>query len=107
MPLRALGELCGKNVPLNCPRGEVSSPIKSSPFVSFVNFVVKTSPSYPFALLRSSMNHNPLHIMSVVGARPNFMKIAPFVREIGRYPDRFRHTLVGWPYSGTDCGMPA
>jgi UDP-N-acetylglucosamine 2-epimerase (non-hydrolysing) len=42
----------------------------------------------------TSMNHNPLHIMSVVGARPNFMKIAPFVREIGRYPDRFRHTLV-------------
>jgi len=32
--------------------------------------------------------------MSVVGARPNFMKIAPFVRELGRHPDRFDHHLV-------------
>ena len=32
--------------------------------------------------------------MSVVGARPNFMKIAPFVRELSRHPDRFVHHLV-------------
>ncbi len=33
-------------------------------------------------------------IISVVGARPNFMKIAPFCHEIDRYPDEFEHVLV-------------
>jgi UDP-N-acetylglucosamine 2-epimerase (non-hydrolysing) len=32
--------------------------------------------------------------MSVVGARPNFMKIAPFVRALNRHPGRFEHVLV-------------
>ncbi|MEI6565023.1 MAG: UDP-N-acetylglucosamine 2-epimerase (non-hydrolyzing) [bacterium] len=32
--------------------------------------------------------------MSIVGARPNFMKIAPFVREIERFPAHFQHTLI-------------
>lgn len=32
--------------------------------------------------------------MSVVGARPNFMKIAPFVRQLERFPERFAHILV-------------
>ncbi len=36
----------------------------------------------------------PFHIVSVAGARPNFMKIAPIVRELGRDPDIFRATLV-------------
>jgi len=40
------------------------------------------------------MNHTKTKIMSVVGARPNFMKIAPFVRELSRFPDVFTHTLV-------------
>lgn len=40
------------------------------------------------------MSHGKLKIMSVVGARPNFMKIAPFVRELERFPDHFEHTLV-------------
>ena len=40
------------------------------------------------------MNHSKLNIMSVVGARPNFIKIAPFVREITRFQDDFSHTLV-------------
>ncbi|MEL6141507.1 MAG: UDP-N-acetylglucosamine 2-epimerase (non-hydrolyzing) [Bacteroidota bacterium] len=39
-----------------------------------------------------------MHIMSVVGARPNFMKIAPFIRAIHQYndnhPDKIEHTLV-------------
>ena len=35
-----------------------------------------------------------LKIMSVVGARPNFMKIAPFVRALSRHPGRFEHVLV-------------
>lgn len=35
-----------------------------------------------------------LKIMSVVGARPNFMKIAPFIHELGKYPDEFEHLLV-------------
>lgn len=32
--------------------------------------------------------------MSVVGARPNFMKIAPFLRELGRFQWRFDSRLV-------------
>lgn len=40
------------------------------------------------------MSHQKLKIMSVVGARPNFMKIAPFVRQLARFPDDFSHTLV-------------
>jgi len=40
------------------------------------------------------MSHRKLKILSVVGARPNFMKIAPFVRQLERFPDDFAHTLV-------------
>ncbi|MEI8140814.1 MAG: UDP-N-acetylglucosamine 2-epimerase (non-hydrolyzing) [bacterium] len=40
------------------------------------------------------MSRSKLNIISVVGARPNFMKIAPFVRELSRFPDIFTHTLV-------------
>lgn len=49
------------------------------------------------------MNPSKLKIMSVVGARPNFIKIAPFVRELERYPDLFQHTLVhtGQHYDAT------
>ncbi len=36
----------------------------------------------------------PFRLLLVVGARPNFMKIAPIVRELGRFPDRFAPTLV-------------
>ena len=36
----------------------------------------------------------PFRLLLVVGARPNFMKIAPIVRELGRFPDRFASTLV-------------
>jgi UDP-N-acetylglucosamine 2-epimerase (non-hydrolysing) len=32
--------------------------------------------------------------MSVGGARPNFMKLAPFVRELHKHPDLFEHFLV-------------
>ncbi|MEJ2716397.1 MAG: UDP-N-acetylglucosamine 2-epimerase, partial [Deltaproteobacteria bacterium] len=32
-------------------------------------------------------------IVSVVGARPNFMKIAPIERELGNYPE-LRHVTV-------------
>jgi UDP-N-acetylglucosamine 2-epimerase (non-hydrolysing) len=33
-------------------------------------------------------------IVSVVGARPNFMKIAPIVAELARRPDEFRSVLI-------------
>ncbi|HXT62553.1 MAG TPA: UDP-N-acetylglucosamine 2-epimerase (non-hydrolyzing) [Pyrinomonadaceae bacterium] len=33
-------------------------------------------------------------ILHVVGARPNYMKIAPIVREMARFPDDFAQTLV-------------
>ncbi len=36
----------------------------------------------------------PLHIVNVVGARPNFMKIAPIVRQLAEHSDRFRTTVV-------------
>jgi len=34
------------------------------------------------------------HVMSVVGARPNFMKTAPVIAAFARRPDAVRHTLV-------------
>lgn len=36
----------------------------------------------------------PFHILSVAGARPNFMKIAPIVSELAKHPSAFRSTLV-------------
>src|SRR5919198_6189456 len=33
-------------------------------------------------------------IVSVVGTRPNFMKIAPLARELSRRPDEFEHVVV-------------
>ena len=54
-------------------------------------------------------------LLLVVGARPNFMKIAPIVRELGRYPERFASTLVhtGQHYDAamsevffTELGLP-
>jgi UDP-N-acetylglucosamine 2-epimerase (non-hydrolysing) len=44
-----------------------------------------------------------LKILSVVGARPNFMKIAPLIQELRRYRDRFEHVLVhtGQHYDAT------
>jgi len=43
-------------------------------------------------------------ILSVVGTRPNFMKIAPIIAALGRRPDEFEHVLVhtGQHY---DAGM--
>src|SRR3954453_21132955 len=34
------------------------------------------------------------HVLSVVGARPNFMKTAPVIAALARRPDPVRHTLV-------------
>jgi UDP-N-acetylglucosamine 2-epimerase (non-hydrolysing) len=34
------------------------------------------------------------HVLSVVGARPNFMKTAPVISALARRPDPVRHTLV-------------
>jgi len=35
-----------------------------------------------------------IRIIHVVGARPNFMKIAPIMREMAKYPDKFEQILV-------------
>ncbi len=35
-----------------------------------------------------------MKVLHVVGARPNFMKIAPIMEEMARYPDRFQQVLV-------------
>lgn len=45
-------------------------------------------------------------ILSVVGARPNFMKAAPIIRALARRPERFSHTLVhtGQHYDQTMSG---
>ncbi len=40
------------------------------------------------------MSQGKLKVMSVVGARPNFMKIAPFARELARNGASFDHVLV-------------
>lgn len=49
------------------------------------------------------MNDPKVKIMSVVGARPNFMKIAPLARELARFPEHFEHILVhtGQHYDAT------
>jgi UDP-N-acetylglucosamine 2-epimerase (non-hydrolysing) len=56
-----------------------------------------------------------LKIINVVGARPNFMKMAPIIEAMNRYPDRFEHRLVhtGQHYDARmsdsfflDLGMP-
>jgi len=36
----------------------------------------------------------PKRVIHVVGARPNYMKVAPLMREMGRHPDNWRQTLV-------------
>jgi UDP-N-acetylglucosamine 2-epimerase (non-hydrolysing) len=35
-----------------------------------------------------------VRVLHVVGARPNFMKIAPIMAEMAKYPDRFQQILV-------------
>ena len=35
-----------------------------------------------------------LKIINVVGARPNFMKMAPIIEAMNRHPERFQHRLV-------------
>src|SRR5262245_56628344 len=35
-----------------------------------------------------------LKIINIVGARPNFMKMAPIIEAMNRYPDRIQHQLV-------------
>jgi UDP-N-acetylglucosamine 2-epimerase (non-hydrolysing) len=56
-----------------------------------------------------------LKVINVVGARPNFMKVAPIIEAMNRYPDQFRHLLVhtGQHYDEnmskaffSDLGMP-
>lgn len=56
-----------------------------------------------------------LKVINVVGARPNFMKMAPIIEAMNRYPEKFRHRLVhtGQHYDErmsksffADLGMP-
>jgi UDP-N-acetylglucosamine 2-epimerase (non-hydrolysing) len=35
-----------------------------------------------------------MKIINVVGARPNFMKMAPIIEAMNHYPERFDHLLV-------------
>lgn len=59
---------------------------------------------------------NLQRIMHVVGARPNFMKMAPLLHVMARYPDQFEQTIVhtGQHYDAnmsdiffTELGLPA
>jgi UDP-N-acetylglucosamine 2-epimerase (non-hydrolysing) len=52
---------------------------------------VVTFESFDYAQDRRSDVKRVLH---VVGARPNFMKIAPIMEEMARYPDCFHQVLV-------------
>ena len=60
-------------------------------------------------------NLRPLRIINVVGARPNFMKMAPIIEAMNRHPERIQHLLVhtGQHYDEkmsraffNDLGMP-
>lgn len=35
-----------------------------------------------------------MKIINVVGARPNFMKMAPIIKALNKYPDHFNHRLI-------------
>ena len=39
-------------------------------------------------------SNRPIKVMHIVGARPNFMKIAPLMREMSKYPQKFDQVLV-------------
>jgi UDP-N-acetylglucosamine 2-epimerase (non-hydrolysing) len=39
-------------------------------------------------------SRRPIRLLAVAGARPNFMKIAPLMKELARRPDRFEPILV-------------
>jgi UDP-N-acetylglucosamine 2-epimerase (non-hydrolysing) len=63
----------------------------------------------------SSPTHEPIRVLAVAGARPNFMKIAPLMHEFARRPGRFEPILVhtGQHYDKamsesffTDLGIP-
>jgi len=43
---------------------------------------------------RAGPSAPPLKVLHVVGARPNFMKIAPIMEEMACYPERFQQVLV-------------
>jgi UDP-N-acetylglucosamine 2-epimerase (non-hydrolysing) len=60
-------------------------------------------------------NGNMLRVINVVGARPNFMKMAPIIEAMQKYPEQFQHLLVhtGQHYDEAmsksffvDLGMP-
>ena len=36
----------------------------------------------------------PTKVMHIVGARPNFMKVAPIMKEMARYPQKFDQLLI-------------
>jgi len=52
-------------------------------------------------------NSNNMKIISVVGARPNFMKVAPLIRAINRHNenniDKIEHLLVHTGQHYDDC----
>ncbi len=35
-----------------------------------------------------------MKVINIVGARPNFMKMAPIIEAMNRYPDQIEHLLV-------------
>jgi len=56
-----------------------------------------------------------MKILNIVGARPNFMKMAPIIEALDKYPDKFKHLLIhtgqhyDWKMSKAffdDLGMP-
>ena len=69
----------------------------------------------PNPVLRRQSKENYLKILNVVGARPNFMKMAPIIKAMNRYPDQIEHLLghTGQHYDEQmsrtffdDLGMP-
>ena len=44
--------------------------------------------------IKLSSSNRPIKVMHIVGARPNFMKISPLMREMSRYTQQFDQLLL-------------
>jgi UDP-N-acetylglucosamine 2-epimerase (non-hydrolysing) len=52
------------------------------------------NPPNPSSPICENLRNLRMRVVNVVGARPNFMKMAPIIQAMNRHPDRIEHLLV-------------